>query len=41
MTAVAARADLPEVRAHRTREGRLDYVTVVREQDGVVRVLGW
>jgi hypothetical protein len=30
-----------EVRPHRTRAGRLDYVTVQREPDGVVRVLGW
>ncbi|GAA1914513.1 hypothetical protein [Nocardioides marmoribigeumensis] len=44
MTAVATRpplVGLPEVRAHRTREGRLDYVTVQRESGGVVRVLGW
>ena len=44
MTAVATRplpARPPEVRPHRTREGRLDYVTVQREPDGVVRVLGW
>ena len=44
MTAVATRptsTGLPEVRRHRTREGRLDYVTVLREPDGVVRVLGW
>ena len=30
-----------EVRPHRTRAGRLDYVTVQHEADGVVRVLGW
>ena len=30
-----------EVRPHRTRTGRLDYVTVQHEPDGVVRVLGW
>jgi len=41
MTAVATREVLPEVRPHRTRGGRLDYVTVQREADGVVRVLGW
>ena len=33
-----ARAQVVE---HRTREGRLDYVTVEREPGGVVRVLGW
>lgn len=33
-----ARAEVVE---HRTRAGRLDYVTVEREPDGVVRVLGW
>jgi hypothetical protein len=44
MTAVATRPvhpGLPEVRPHRTRGGRLGYVTVLREPDGVVRVLGW
>ena len=44
MTAAATRpphVGLPEVRPHRTREGRLDFVTVQREADGVVRVLGW
>ena len=30
-----------QVVAHRTRAGRLDYVTVEREPGGVVRVLGW
>lgn len=30
-----------QVVEHRTRAGRLDYVTVEREPDGVVRVLGW
>ena len=41
MTAAPVDATLLEVRPHRTREGRLDYVTVQHEPDGVVRVLGW
>jgi hypothetical protein len=34
-------AALPEVRRHRTREGRLEHVVVRREPGGVVRVLGF